>query len=87
MQLQHLRYFIAVAEAQHFRRAAEKIGIEQSPLSRAIRLLEQDLGVSLFHRTTRGTRITKSGEVLLEHARCILSSVENARRCVQFSNL
>jgi DNA-binding transcriptional LysR family regulator len=86
VQLKQLRCFIAVAEERHFGRAAQRIGMEQSPLSRTIRLLEQDLGVCLFARTTRGTRMTKAGELLLEHAHDILSSVDAARRGVQLAD-
>jgi DNA-binding transcriptional LysR family regulator len=57
MELRHIRYFIAIGEEQHFSRAAQRVGIAQSPLSRAIRALERDLGVTLLNRTTRGREV------------------------------
>ncbi len=63
MQLRHLRYFIAVAEELHFARAAERLHIEQSPLSRTIKELEEDLGEQLFVRTSRSTRLTRAGKL------------------------
>ncbi|OGA60181.1 MAG: D-alanyl-D-alanine endopeptidase, partial [Burkholderiales bacterium RIFCSPHIGHO2_01_FULL_64_960] len=79
MELRHLRYFIAVAEELHFARAAERLHIEQSPLSRAIKDLEYDLGVQLFERTTRSTRLTWAGQVFLDEARRVLSTLEQAK--------
>ncbi len=79
MELRHLRYFIAVAEELHFSRAAERLHIEQSPLSRTIKKLESDLGVILLERTTRGTRLTWAGQVFLEDARRIVVSFEQAK--------
>ncbi len=61
MDLRHLRCFLAVAEELHFARAAEKLHIEQLPLSRAINELEEELGVVLFACTTRSTRLTRAG--------------------------
>jgi DNA-binding transcriptional LysR family regulator len=85
MELRHLRYFIAVAEELHFARAAERVGIEQSPLSRAIRELELDLGVSLFTRTSRSTRMTKAGESLLVDARRLLIETRQIAKRARFT--
>lgn len=79
MELRHLRYFIAVAEELHFARAAERLHIEQSPLSRAIKDLEYDLGAQLLERTTRSTRLTWAGEVFLSEARRVLSALDQAK--------
>ncbi|CAH0241554.1 HTH-type transcriptional regulator CatM [Pseudomonas carnis] len=69
MDLRHLRCFLAVAEELHFARAAEKLHIEQSPLSRAIKELEEELCVVLFARTTRSTRLTRAGKLSLSMCR------------------
>ena len=83
MELRHLRYFQAVAEELRFSRAAERLHIEQSPLSRAIKELEEELGVVLFARTTRSTRLTRAGTLFLEHVRRVLAAVEQARDSVK----
>jgi len=78
MELRQLRYFIAVAEELHFARAAARVGIAQSPLSKAIKDFEAELGVRLFFRTTRNTRLTRAGESFLSDARCVLAAAESA---------
>ncbi len=79
MELRHLRCFLAVAEELGFARAARRLHMEQSPLSRAIRDLEEDLGVQLFVRTTRSTRLTRAGALLLEHVPRVFAAIEQAR--------
>ena len=79
MNLRHLRCFIAVAEELHFGRAARRLHVEQSPLSRTIRQLEADLGVTLLERTPRGVRLTPAGQVFLEEARRVLLTLEQAQ--------
>jgi DNA-binding transcriptional LysR family regulator len=83
MELRLLRYFIAVAEELHFGRAAARIGIEQSPLSKAITDMERRLGVRLFVRTRRSTQLTYVGETLLPDARRILAEVDQAQRNIK----
>ena len=83
MEIRHLRCFLAVAEELHFARAAERLHMEQSPLSRIIRELEEDLGVQLFVRTSRSTRLTLAGSFFLEHVPRVLAVLEQARDSVK----
>ena len=78
IDLRQLRYFVCLADELHFGRAAERLGIQQAPLSQQIKLLEERLGVTLFHRTTRRTRLSSAGETLLRHARELLDGVDRA---------
>ncbi|MGW7529688.1 LysR family transcriptional regulator [Streptomyces sp. NPDC054783] len=80
LEVRQLRYFVAVAEELHFGRAAERLGMAQPPLSRAIRQLERQLGVRLLERTTRQVRLTPAGEVFLRDARTALDAVAAAGR-------
>ena len=76
--LWQLRYFTAVAEHLHFGRAAQALHISQPPLSRAIRALEERLGVALFVRSRRRVELTPEGARLLEHARRAVDQLERA---------
>jgi DNA-binding transcriptional LysR family regulator len=84
IELRHLRYFLAVIEELHFGHAAERLHIAQSPLSQAIRKIEDGLGVQLLVRTSRTVAPTEAGEHFAEQARTVLAkfdrAVEAARR-------
>ena len=78
MELRHLRYFVTIAEEQSFRRAATRLHVSQSPLSRQMKDLEEEMGVELFEPDGRGIRLTAVGKVFAERARGILASVDAA---------
>ena len=77
MELRHLRYFVAVAEALSFARAA--LNISQPPLSRQIRALEEELGTALFAHTKRSVQLTPAGAALLPEARRLLRDADGLR--------
>lgn len=83
MELRHLRCFVVLAEELHFTRAAERLHIEQSPLSKTIKELEDEVGTLLFDRNRRGTRLTSAGAVFLQDVRRLFTvldqALENAR--------
>lgn len=87
MELRHLRHFVAVAEELHFARAAQRLGIEQSPLSHSIRNLESQLGVKLFHRTTRRTWLTRAGVRFYTDAVRVLADIEALRSAARNEEL
>ena len=77
LELRHLRFFVAVADAGSFTRAAERIFIAQPTLSQQIRRLEQIVGTPLLHRRRDGLRLTTAGGVLLDASRNVLSLVDH----------
>ncbi|HVL08562.1 MAG TPA: LysR family transcriptional regulator [Burkholderiaceae bacterium] len=83
IELRHLRYFIAVAEDLNFRRASERVHIDQTPLSRTVRDLEDQLGVQLFLRAPRKLQLTPAGLRLLQDARKIFIRIERTYRAVR----
>jgi DNA-binding transcriptional LysR family regulator len=78
MELRHLRYFVQVAEEQHYGRAAERLRIAQPALSRQIQDLEEEIGFQLFDRLPRGVKLSAAGKSFLADARRILHEVDEA---------
>jgi DNA-binding transcriptional LysR family regulator len=79
VSLSQLEYFVAVAEEQHVGRAARRLHVAQPAVSRQIRLLEEELEVSLFRRTPQGMRLSPAGALFRAHARGILQGVREAK--------
>jgi DNA-binding transcriptional LysR family regulator len=82
MQLQQLRYFLAVAETRHFTQAAEVLGVAQPTLSKQIHTLEASLGAPLFDRIRGAVTLTAAGETLLPLARRMVADADAARDAV-----
>ncbi|MBC9879911.1 LysR family transcriptional regulator [Bradyrhizobium sp. INPA01-394B] len=83
MDLKHLRCFVTVAEELHYGKAAARLHMAPSALSRHIRMLEEELDVRLFSRTTRSVVLTRAGTVFLDEAKDILQRTKSAQRSVQ----
>lgn len=78
MDLRRLRYFIAVAEEGHITRAAERLDMQQPPLSRQIGLMERELNVQLFRRLSRGVELTSAGQALFREAKAVVAHFDRA---------
>src|SRR5438552_2761026 len=78
MELRHLRYFVAVAEAENVSRAALRLHLSQPALSRQIRELEEELGFLLLERSAKSVRLTNAGRVFLTKSRAVLERVDDA---------
>ena len=85
MELRHLRYFIAVGEAENVSRAALTLHVSQPAVSRQVRDLEAELGFPLLERTARSVRLTESGRIFLIEARAVLQRVDEADRAYRES--
>jgi len=83
LDLQRLRYFVAVAEEQNVGRAAERLHLTQSPLSRQIQSLEADLGLALFHRAKKRLRLTAAGQAFLVEAKSLLAHGDRVEQQVR----
>ena len=86
MELRHLRYFVAVAEELHFRRAAERLHVAQPAVSEQVRKLEDELGVRLLDRSQRSVVLTDAGAALLTEARHVLHDARVARVAARNAN-
>lgn len=83
MELRHIRYFLAVAEAGNFTRAAQTLGIGQPPLSQQIRDLENEIGVQLFHRVPHGAELTAAGIAFRDEAKGAIAAAERAKQAAR----
>jgi LysR family hydrogen peroxide-inducible transcriptional activator len=82
VEIHQLRYFVAVADEGNFSRAAAKVRVAQPSLSQQIRKLEAEVGQPLFDRLPRSVVLTEAGRCFIDYARQILTSIGDARRCV-----
>jgi DNA-binding transcriptional LysR family regulator len=79
IELLELQYFVAVADAGNFTRAAMFLGINASTISRRISRLEDELGLTVFERKRSGARLTEGGKAVLLHVRRALAEIESVR--------
>lgn len=86
MELRQLKYFVQIAELEHFGKASERLNIVQPALSRQIKQLEDELGVCLFERLSRGVKLSAAGKVFLAQSKELLSQCEKMVRLTQLVN-
>jgi DNA-binding transcriptional LysR family regulator len=86
VELRHLRYFVAVAEELHFRRAAERLHVAQPAVSEQVRKLEEELGVKLLDRNQRGVAMTAAGVAFLDEARRVLRGADVAQQAARHAS-
>lgn len=86
MELRHLRYFVQIAELEHFGQASQRLNVVQPALSRQIKQLEEELGVNLFERVARGVKLTAAGKVFLSQSKELLSQCDKMVRLTQLVN-
>ncbi|UNK39994.1 LysR family transcriptional regulator (plasmid) [Shinella sp. H4-D48] len=82
MEIRQIEMFVAAAEEQHFSKAAERCHIVQSGLSAAIKGLEDEIGTSLFIRTTRRVELSPAGQIFLPEARRVLAALTAAQKSI-----
>lgn len=87
MELRHLRYFLAVARARSFTRAAANLNMAQPPLSRQIQQLEEELGTTLIHRGGRNFQLTEPGRLFYEHCVQVLERIDDMQSVMRRLNL
>src|SRR5712691_8631826 len=80
MEMHQIRYFLAVAKELNFTRAAEKCNVSQPSLTRAIKLLEEELGGPLFHRERERTHLSELGKMIMPHLEHGYQETQQARR-------
>ncbi|UKI13711.1 MAG: LysR family transcriptional regulator [Clostridiales bacterium] len=83
MNIQYLKYAVEVARIGSISRAAEELYIAQPNLSRAIKELEKDLGITIFDRNSKGMTLTHDGERLIEYGKAILRQINEVEKRVQ----
>src|ERR1044071_4332321 len=79
LSIRQLRYFVTIAEEQHFRRAAERLHISQPPLTQGIQAMERDLAIQLFARRGNKVELTEAGKLILPEARAVLAQIDRLR--------